>query len=231
MLFTVLSIDNILSIWEAMLLERKIFFLSKSKTILNRICLALTTLIYPFKWNHVYIPILPLKCIGCADAFVPLIMGICFNIKLDELPEDAFVVDIDANKIVKNNEEIPKLNEKLNKKFDKYKYKYNNPVDVLKIQYIDEVFNYCDTTVGKEKFNTLEIRNIFFEFFINLLANFEKYVKINKVISQDNNNDNDIEPVTFNRKQFLKDNNSSNVNLIFFLFYFFYSIKFIFFFF
>ena len=131
MLFTVLSIDNILSIWEAMLLERKIFFLSKSKTILNRICLALTTLIYPFKWNHVYIPILPLKCIGCADAFVPLIMGICFNIKLDELPEDAFVVDIDANKIVKNNEEIPKLNEKLNKKFDKYKYKYNNPVDVL----------------------------------------------------------------------------------------------------
>ena len=231
MLFTVLSIDNILSIWEAMLLERKIFFLSKSKTILNRICLALTTLIYPFKWNHVYIPILPLKCIGCADAFVPLIMGICFNIKLDELPEDAFVVDIDANKIVKNNEEIPKLNEKLNKKFDKYKYKYNNPVDVLKIQYIDEVFNYCDTTVGKEKFNTLEIRNIFFEFFINLLANFEKYVKINKVISQDNNNDNDIEPVTFNRKQFLKDNNSSNVNLIFFLFHFFYFIKFIFFFF
>lgn len=213
-LFTVLSIDNIISVWEAMLLERKIFFLSKSKTILNRICLALTTLIYPFKWNHVFIPVLPLKCIGCADAFVPLIMGICFNIKLNELPEDAFVVDLDNNKIVKNNEVIPKLNEKFNKKFDRYKYKYNNPVDLLKIQYCDEVFNYCDTTEGKEKFNTLEIRNIFFDFFVSLLDNFEKYIKINL----DNTEEIEMEPVTFNRQQFLRDNSSSNVKALYYIF-------------
>jgi hypothetical protein len=169
-------------------------------------------LIYPFKWNHVYIPILPLKCIGCADAFVPLIMGICFNIKLNELPDDAFVVDLDNNKIVKNNEDIPKLNDKFSKKFDKYRYKFNNPVDVLKIQYCDEVFNYCDTTEGKEKFNSLEIRNIFFDFFVTLLINFENYVKINSK----NSSENYMELVVFDRQEFLRDNNSTNVNHLYY---------------
>lgn len=182
--------------------------------------MALTTLIYPFKWNHVYIPVLPLKCLGCADAFVPLIMGICFNIKLNELPEDAFVVDLDSNKIVKNNEIIPKLNEKINKKFDKYKYKYNNPVDLLKIQFCDEVFNYCDTTEGKEKFNTLEIRNIFFDFFVSLLNNFEKYITVNL----DNTNENEMEPVSFDRAKFLWNHDATNVKFLIFILKIFYFV-------
>jgi DENN domain-containing protein 4 len=219
-LFTILSLDNIISLWEAMLLERKIFFLSKSKTILNQTCLALTSLLFPFKWNHVYIPVLPYKCKGCADAFVPLIMGICFNIDLEELPEDALVVNLETNKIVKNNEKIPKLNDKLNKKLEKYKYKYNNPVDVLKIQYCDEVFNYCDTTEGNDKFNTQEIRNIFFEYFIYIFANFEKHF----IISKKKNNLGEIEPAIFNRDGFLKEHSSTDVILNFNLF----SAKFIF---
>lgn len=204
-----------------MLLERKIFLLSKSKTILNQICLALTTLLFPFKWNHVLIPVLPLKCKGCADAFVPLIMGICFSIDLNDLPEDAFVVNIDTNFVVKNNEKIPKLPtklaEKLLKKIEKYKYKYNNLVDVLKIQYCDEVFNYCDTTEGKDKFNTQEIRNAFFEFFVLLFANFEKYL----VISKKKNAEGEIEPALFNRDVFLKEFSSQDVIIMlsFFLFF------------
>jgi len=192
-------------------LERKIFLLSKSKTILNQICLALTTLLFPFKWNHVFIPILPLKCKGCADAFVPLIMGISFNIDLNDLPEDAFVVNLETNQIVKNNEKIPKLpiklSEKLLKKLEKYKYKYNNPVDVLKIQYCDEVFNYCDTTEGKDKFNTQEIRNAFFEFFISMFWNFEKYF----AISKKKNDEGEIDPAIFNRDFFLKEQSSQDV--------------------
>jgi len=194
-----------------MLLERKIFLLSKSKTILNQICLALTTLLFPFKWNHVFIPVLPLKCKGCADAFVPLIMGISFNIDLNDLPEDALVVNIETNQLVKNNEKIPKLPlklaEKLMKKLEKYKYKYNNPVDVLKIQYCDEVFNYCDTTEGRDKFNTQEIRNSFFEFFISMFWMFEKYFKISKKT----NIEGEIEPAIFNREIFLKEHNSQDV--------------------
>jgi len=170
-------------------------------------------LLFPFKWNHVFIPVLPLKCAGCADAFVPLIMGICFNIDLNDLPEDAYVVNIDTNSVVKNNEKIPKLPhklaEKLIKKVEKYKYKYNNPVDILKIQYCDEVFNYCDTTEGKDKFNTQEIRNSFFEFFVSMFASFEKLF----VISKKRNAEGDIEPAVFNREFFLKEHNSQDVIL------------------
>jgi len=194
-----------------MLLERKIFLLSKSKTILNQVCLALTTLLFPFNWNHVLIPILPLKCKGCADAFVPLIMGISFSIDISDLPEDAFVVNVETNLVVKNNEKIPKLPtklaEKLIKKLEKYKYKCNNPVDVLKIQYCDEVFNYCDTTEGKDKFNTQEIRNSFFEFFVSMLANFDKFF----IISKKKNAEGEIEPAVFNREVFLKEHSSQDV--------------------
>lgn len=211
-LFTVFSIDNIISIWESLLLERKIFFLSKSKTILNKVCLAFTSLLFPFKWNHVLIPVLPLKCKGCADAFVPLIMGISFNIDLEDLPEDALVVNIETNSFVKNNEKIPKIpskhRDKLIKKLEKYKYKFNNPVDVLKIQYCDEVLYYCDTTEGKDKFNTQEIRNAFFEFFVILLTNFEKYfdLKHKKDFQREDNQQ------IFKRNYFLNEHNSNDVN-------------------
>lgn len=200
-----------------MLLERKIFLLSKSKTILNKICLALTSLLFPYNWNHVFIPILPLKCKGCADAFVPLIMGICFSIEISELPEDAFVVNIDINSVVKNNEKIPKLPtklaDKLNKKLEKYKYKFNNPVDVLKIQYCDEVFNYCDTTEGKDKFNTQEIRNAFFVFFVSMFASFDKFF----VISKKKNAEGEIEPAVFNREVFLKEHHSQDVIISYYI--------------
>lgn len=211
-LFTVFSIENILILWQTLLLERKTFFLCKSKTILNQICLALTTLLFPFKWNHVLIPVLPLKCKGCVDAFVPLIMGICFNLDINELPDDAVIVDIENNNFVKYLEKIPKLphklSQKLTKKLEKYRYKYNNPVDVLKIQYCDEVFNYCETTEGKDKFNTQEIRNTFFEFFIYLFTNVDKYFTISKT----KNSDGEIEPTIFNRDVFLKDHSSEDVN-------------------
>lgn len=201
-----------------MLLERKIFILCKSKTILNQICLGLISLIFPFKWNHVLIPVLPYKCKGCADAFVPLIMGICFNININDLPEDSIVINIETNSLVKYIEKIPKfpqkLEQKLLKNLEKYKNKFNNPIDVLKIQYCDEVFNYCETTAGKVKFNTIEIRNFFFEFFLFLFSNIEKYF----TLSDEKDSIDQIKNIIFNREIFLKEHNSTDVNIFFNIF-------------
>jgi len=142
-------------------------------------------------------------------------MGICFKIEVSDLPEDAFVVNIESNSVVKNDEKIPKLPtklaEKLLKKLEKYKYKYNNPVDVLKILYCDEVSNYCDTTEGKDKFNTQEIRNAFFEFFLSMFASFERLFVINK----SKNEEGEIDPAVFNRDAFLKEHSSQDVIISF----------------
>ena len=40
------------------------------------VCEAITTLMYPFKWPHVYVPILPPSLENFLDAPVPYIMGL-----------------------------------------------------------------------------------------------------------------------------------------------------------
>jgi hypothetical protein len=45
-----MSIENIISVFESLLLERKVIFVSQSKTILGYATEAFLGLLYPFKW-------------------------------------------------------------------------------------------------------------------------------------------------------------------------------------
>ncbi len=170
--------------------------------------MALITLIFPFKWIHVFIPILPEKLRPFIDSLVPALIGICFPIDNNELPLDAVAINADNNQIEKYLDKMPKLPQKLHqnllKKLEKFKYKFNNPADLVKVQYIDVVFK--DAGDEDEKFNTLEIRDSFYEFFILMFKNFEKYFgKMKK------NKDGFIEPLIMNKEAFLKDHNSLEV--------------------
>ena len=214
-LFTCLSIENIILLWEAILLERKVFIISKSKSTLINICMALITLIFPFKWIHVFIPILPEKLKPFLDSLVPSLIGVCFPVNNNEFPLDAVAINADTNQIEKYLEKMPKLPQKLHnnliKKLDKFKYKYNNSADLVKLQYIDEVFNYFDSGEEDNKFNSLEVRDAFYEFFIIMFKNFEKYFgKFKK------RKDGSIEPLVMNKDAFLKDHSSLEVSLFYF---------------
>jgi len=172
--------------------------------------MALITLIFPFKWIHVFIPVLPEKLRPFIDSLVPALIGICFPFENNELPLDAVAINADNNQIEKYLDKMPKLPPKLHqnlvKKLEKFKYKFNNPADLIKVQYIDEVFNYQDGGEEDKKFNTLEIRDSFFEFFVLMFKNFEKYFgKMKK------NKDGFIEPLILNKEAFLKDHNSLEV--------------------
>ena len=71
---------------------------------------------------------------------------------------------------------------------------------MVKLQYIDEVFNYFDSGEEDMKFNSLEIRDAFYEFFIQMFKNFEKYFgKFKK------KKDGSLEPLNMNKDVFLKD--------------------------
>ena len=211
-LFTCLSIENIILLWEAILLDRKVYIFSKSKSVLNHICMALVSLIFPFKWTHVLIPVLPEKLKVFTDAIVPLLIGIFFPFDTSELPLDAVAINADNNQIEKYMDKLPKLPTKLHqnllKRLEKFKYKFNNSADLIKVQYLDDVFNYYDTGENDDKFNSLEIRDAFFEFFVLMFKNFEKYFgKIKK------NKDGFIEPLILNKEVFLKDHSSLEVIL------------------
>jgi len=95
---------------QLILLERKILLFSEHKALLHDVALALTTLIFPFHWPHVLIPvmkkilflssllidygqfqILPQALFDYVQAPVPFIIGI--NTTGDEIIEDRAISD------------------------------------------------------------------------------------------------------------------------------------------
>jgi len=63
--------------------EHKILFHSNSYTRLTEACRALTSLMYPFKYSHVYIPLLPAALIEVLSSPTPFIMGVHSSLKHD----------------------------------------------------------------------------------------------------------------------------------------------------
>ena len=78
--------------------------------------------------------------------------------------------------------------------------------DSLRIMTCDEAFNITmDIFESKENFDCLDIRDIFFEFFVNMFKNYEKYFSFkNKKLKEK-------EILEFNREIFLKDHSSNDV--------------------
>ena len=58
-LFRLLDVEKIIFLFECLLLEKKVFFISKHRDIVTMSADALTQLLFPFQYNHVLIPILP----------------------------------------------------------------------------------------------------------------------------------------------------------------------------
>ncbi|KAI0981871.1 hypothetical protein GJ496_004619 [Pomphorhynchus laevis] len=76
MMFQQLGINNVLTIFEACLMELKILFVSRNYCKLNDACRAIESLIYPLRYCHVFIPVLPYDMLGIVEAPTPYIIGV-----------------------------------------------------------------------------------------------------------------------------------------------------------
>lgn len=93
-----LSVDAILALFTAALLEHKILLLSSNTALLTDSAEALAALLFPLKWTGVFVPVLPLDALECLDAPVPFIYGLStenFELHIEEL-EGVLVVDMDS---------------------------------------------------------------------------------------------------------------------------------------
>lgn len=99
-LFQLMDIRNILMVFRSILLEHQVLFYSSDYQKLMLVAEALTIVIFPFTWQHVYVPILPASLSHFLDAPVPFIMGL-YHGQEDrselQLPSEASMcfVDID----------------------------------------------------------------------------------------------------------------------------------------
>ena len=220
-LFRLLSYEQIITAWEGLLLEKKLYLICSSKAVLSHVANALINLLFPFKWIHVYVPILPEKLKLFIESPVPLIIGISFHIEINELPTDSLILNINKNCFENYKEKIPPLPPKLNKilmtKLNKLKEQYDldNPHYVEKIIFnLEEAVIYLGPDISLfPKIDTSEIRDAFYNVFIAMFKNYEKYFSwlkqsINLIGTQS----------TFLKENFLKEFNSLENNSFLYLF-------------
>lgn len=79
----ILGIRNILVLFSAVMTEHKILFHSASYSRLTEGCRALTALMYPFRYTHVYIPLLPAALVEVLSTPTPFIMGVHSSLKYE----------------------------------------------------------------------------------------------------------------------------------------------------
>lgn len=101
-LFECLQPENILLLLSVVLVERQIVFVSSQYSLLTSCADAITSLLYPLSWSHVYIPILPRCLLGVLSAPLPFILGI--HKSFLQYPEclmasETVVVHLDENRI------------------------------------------------------------------------------------------------------------------------------------
>ena len=97
-LFASLSVGNALLIHACLLLEYKVALVSSHYALLTPVAEALLSLMFPFHWQGMYIPILPYHMLDILDAPVPYLVGLHRRYMQEEnRPPGVILVDLDED--------------------------------------------------------------------------------------------------------------------------------------
>ncbi|GFR44889.1 hypothetical protein Agub_g6233 [Astrephomene gubernaculifera] len=70
------KVEGMLTLIASLLLERRIVFVARSRDTVTAAVQAAQALIYPFKWHHIYLPILPRDLVDYLSAPMPFLVGL-----------------------------------------------------------------------------------------------------------------------------------------------------------
>ncbi|TGZ55039.1 hypothetical protein CRM22_010521 [Opisthorchis felineus] len=113
LLFKNLGIHNVILLFSAILSDQKVLLCSRSLNRLTESCQALTAILYPLKYGHTFVPILPKCLIEYLNAPTPFLYGIHTSYR-SMLPElvDVFIADLDGGSVTcPENIPVPQLPE------------------------------------------------------------------------------------------------------------------------
>lgn len=103
-LFTLLSVDNILLIFSCLCSEKSVLICSENISLLTPVCEALLSFLFPFVWQGVYVPIMPIANQEMLEAPIPFLLGMHSQYLRDTSPVsrpfDLVIVDVDNDKIL-----------------------------------------------------------------------------------------------------------------------------------
>nr|XP_046199870.1 DENN domain-containing protein 2C isoform X2 [Oncorhynchus gorbuscha] len=70
-----LSVGRLLQVFASLLLERRVIFIANKLSVLSRCGHAALALLYPFTWQHTFVPVLPASMLDISCSPTPFLMG------------------------------------------------------------------------------------------------------------------------------------------------------------
>ncbi|GMH14090.1 hypothetical protein Nepgr_015931 [Nepenthes gracilis] len=177
-----LDVDNLIKLFTSVLLERRILLRSNKYSLLTLVSEAICHLIYPFRWQHVYIPLLFFSGVDYIDAPTPYMMGLHSGVDTTGLSMDGVViVDLEHNRIT-TSEEIPPIPEPefIFLRDEIMNLLYPNVVVIDEVnsgllKYPDQYRGHSGKPWGEE--HNLQLRLIFLKFFASILSGYRNFVE------------------------------------------------------
>ena len=189
-LLKIFSIDNLMIILRLMLLEKRILFIDDDYERLSLVIDNCLSLLYPFQWEHTYIPILSYEMIQYLQSTHPFINGIHssllslvkpifeeiqeFEEKQGEAHTEVFLMYINQNKFELGSS-------LLNKKVDINIFLKDNvpglPIH-LENTLKEELKKLNEKLIQKKDLSDLDlkIRNSFINLFVKMFHDYHKYI-------------------------------------------------------
>ncbi|NXI53383.1 DEN2C protein, partial [Chloroceryle aenea] len=199
-LFKCLSVSHVVQVFASLLLERRVIFVADNLSTLSKCGHAAVAMLYPFTWQHTYIPVLPTSMIDIVCSPTPFLIGIlsCSLPQLQDLPiEQVLIVDLCADKFL---QEVSDEDEILPHKLQAAL------VQVLEER--SEILSHEQSdTQGDKPLNAL-VSEAFVQFFVEIVGHYSLHMNVTEKGER-----------VFQREQFRKSHPSRSVRsfLLFFM--------------
>ena len=179
-LFNKFNSEQIIKIFQYLMLGIKIVFFSTEIEYLTPIILASLILLLPFKFPFTVVSILPKEAYNLIDNIIPEVLGVnekyttrFFQDNDIDITDHILIVDIDEHNIIpckpKAKEELPSLPKKLKDELSRKLKDYINSIHKNMKKDKKEPISLFQST----------IRNIFLDFQVQLLKDYPKYLNSN----------------------------------------------------
>ncbi|KGL84911.1 Suppression of tumorigenicity 5 protein, partial [Tinamus guttatus] len=173
-LFKCLSVRQIIRIFASLLLERRVIFVADKLSTLSSCSHAVVALLYPFSWQHTFIPVLPASMIDIVCCPTPFLVGLLSSSlpKLKELPvEEALMVNLGSDRFIRQmDDEDTLLPRKLQAALEQALERKN------------ELINQDSDSDSDDECNTLNglVSEVFIRFFVETIGHYSLFLTQNE---------------------------------------------------
>ena len=186
---------NILILFAGLLMERRIIFCGSQLSSLTNCIQTAVALVYPFSWQHIYIPVLPRSLLSFVCAPMPFVVGILESDLAEVMSnpmDEVLLINIDTNQFIMAPTGIPddelanipeeyletirktlKAGIKQIKKMRRRKKEFKAPT-------ASEMQIFLSQQQYEMKLLKKELTAAFINFFVRLLGSYRNYIAGNK---------------------------------------------------